>query len=118
AGGGNEDALCQADLAPGAATGKIVACNRGTNGRIERRVRVLQGGAAGMIRTNTSAAVTDLESDNHYLPAIQTQWNGGSIQTFVAGHTNVMATWAQGTASPAQADALASFSSTGPPGDR
>jgi subtilisin family serine protease len=117
AGGGNEDALCQSDLAPGAATGKVVVCNRGTNGRIDKGRRVLQGGAAGMILTNNSAAVTDLESDNHYLPAIQTQWNGGSIQNFVTGHTNVMATWAQGTAQPAQADVMASFSSRGPTGD-
>ena len=66
---------------------------------------------------NQSAAVTDLESDNHYLPAIHTQWNGGSLQAFVTGHTNVMATWAQGTASRAQADVMASFSSRGPTGD-
>jgi subtilisin family serine protease len=117
AGGGLEDALCQSDLAPGAATGKVVVCNRGTNGRIDKGRRVLAGGAAGMILTNNSAAVTDLESDNHYLPAIQTQWNSGSIQTFVGSHTNVMATWAQGTASPAQADVMASFSSRGPLGD-
>ena len=33
------------------------------------------------------------------------------------GHTNVMATWAQGTAQPGQADMMASFSSRGPTGD-
>ena len=117
AGGGNEDALCQSDLAAGAATGKVVVCNRGTNGRIDKGRRVLQGGAAGMILTNNSAAVTDLESDNHYLPAIQTQFNGGSVATFVASHTNVLATWAQGAAQAAQADVMASFSSRGPTGD-
>jgi subtilisin family serine protease len=114
AGGGNEDALCQSDLAAGAATGKIVVCLRGTNCRIDKGRRVLAGGAAGMLLTNQSAAVTDLESDNHYLPAIHTQFNGGSIQTFVTTHTNVMATWAQGTAGPAQPDVMASFSSRGP----
>jgi hypothetical protein len=117
AGGGNEDALCQSDLAAGAATGKVVVCNRGTNGRIDKGRRVLAGGAAGMILTNNSAAVTDLESDNHYLPAIQTQFNSNSVANFVTGHTNVMATWAQGAASPAQADVMASFSSRGPTGD-
>ena len=114
AGGGSEDALCQSDLAAGAATGKVVVCNRGNNGRIDKGRRVLQGGAAGMILTNQSAAVTDLESDNHYLPAIQTQWNSGSIQTFVTTHTNVKATWSQGLAQAAQADVMASFSSRGP----
>ncbi|HTS74458.1 MAG TPA: S8 family serine peptidase [Gaiellaceae bacterium] len=117
AGGGLEDALCQSDLAAGAASGKVVVCNRGNNGRIDKGRRVLQGGAAGMILTNQSAAVTDLESDNHYLPAIQTQWNSGSIQTFVTTHTNVMATWPQGAAQAAQADVMASFSSRGPTGD-
>ena len=112
-----EDALCDMTLAPGTATGKVVVCERGNNGRIDKGRRVLAGGAAGMILYNQSAAVTDLESDNHYLPAIQTQFNGGSIPTFVAGHTNVMATWAQGTAQPAQADVMASFSSRGPLGD-
>jgi hypothetical protein len=70
-----------------------------------------------MILTNQSAAVTDLESDNHYLPAIHTQWNNGAVQTFVTTHTNVLATWAQGTAGPTQADVMASFSSRGPLGD-
>src|SRR5262249_35459126 len=48
AGGGNEDALCQSDLAAGAATGIVVVCSRGNNGRIDKGRRVLQGGAAGM----------------------------------------------------------------------
>jgi hypothetical protein len=117
AGGGSEDALCQSDVAAGAATGKVVVCNRGTNGRIDKGRRVLAGGAAGMILTNNSAAVTDLESDNHYLPAIQTQFNANAVANFVSGHTNVMATWAQGTAQPSQADVMASFSSRGPEGD-
>ena len=112
-----EDALCQSTLAAGTATGKIVVCNRGINGRIDKGRRVLAGGAAGMILYNNSAAVTDLESDNHYLPAIQTQFNSNAVANFVTTHTNVMATWAQGTAQPAQADVMASFSSRGPTGD-
>jgi hypothetical protein len=117
AGGGNEDALCQSDLAPGVATGLVVVCNRGTNGRIDKGRRVLAGGAAGMILTNNSAAVTDLESDNHYLPAIQVQYSSNAVAAFVTGHTGVMGTWAQGSAQPAQADVMASFSSRGPTGD-
>jgi subtilisin family serine protease len=116
AGGGNEDALCQSDLAAGAATGKIVVCSRGNNGRIDKGRRVLAGGAAGMILFNT-AAVTDLETDNHYLPAIHTQFNSNSVANFVNGHTNVMAAWATGVASPTQGDIMASFSSRGPTGD-
>ena len=112
-----ETALCENTLAAGTATGKVVVCSRGNNGRIDKGRRVLAGGAAGMILYNQSAAVTDLESDNHYLPAIQTQFNSNSIATFVSGHTNVMATWAQGTAQSSQPDVMASFSSRGPTGD-
>ena len=112
-----EDAACQSTLAAGTATGKIVVCARGGNGRIDKGRRVLAGGAVGMILYNQSAAVTDLESDNHYLPAIQTQFNADSIRLFVSSHTNVKATWSQGIASPAQADVMASFSSRGPLGD-
>jgi len=115
--GGGENAACSVNAPAGSATGKVVVCARGGNGRIDKGRRVLAGGAAGMILYNQSAEVTDLESDNHYLPAIQTQFNGNSIATFVSGHTNVMATWAQGTASPSQPDVMASFSSRGPTGD-
>ena len=112
-----EDALCQSTLAAGTATGKIVLCERGVNARIDKGFNVFSGGAAGMILYNNSAAVTDLESDNHYLPAIQTQFNSNSIANFVNGHTNVMATWAQGTSQPSPSDVMASFSSRGPLGD-
>jgi hypothetical protein len=115
--GGGETAACAVDAPAGSATGKIVVCARGGNGRIDKGRRVLQGGAAGMILYNQSAGVTDLESDSHYLPAIQTQYLNGAIANFMANNTNVMATWGQGTAGPAQADVMASFSSRGPLGD-
>jgi Subtilase family/PA domain len=112
-----EDPLCQSTLAAGTATGKVVVCERGGNGRVDKGRRVLAGGAAGMILYNQSAGVTDLESDNHYLPAIQTQFDSNAIANFVSSHTNVMATWAQGSATPSQSDVMASFSSRGPDGD-
>jgi Subtilase family/PA domain/Fibronectin type-III domain len=110
-----EDALCQSTLAAGTATGKIVACQRGVNGRIDKGRRVLAGGAVGMILYN--AIKQDQESDNHYLPAIHIDGPSAPFTSFVTGHTNVMATWAQGTAQPGQADMMASFSSRGPLGD-
>ena len=110
-----ENALCQSTLAPGTATGKIVACQRGVNGRIDKGRRVFAGGAVGMILYN--AIKQDQESDNHYLPAIHIDGPSAPFTSFVTGHTNVMATWAQGTAQPGQADMMASFSSRGPLGD-
>ncbi len=112
------DALCNS--APSSGTefsGKVVVCERGTNGRIDKGHNVFLGGGAGMILYNQSAAVTDLESDNHFLPAIQVQYNGDAVATFVSTHSNVMATWAPGTATPSQGDVMASFSSRGPEND-
>ena len=110
-----EDALCQSTLAAGTATGKVVMCQRGVNGRIDKGRRVLAGGAVGMILYN--AIKQDQESDNHYLPAIHVDGPSTALLAFVNGHTNVKATWAQGTAQPGVADMMASFSSRGPLGD-
>jgi subtilisin family serine protease len=110
-----ENALCQSTLAAATATGKIVACQRGVNGRIDKGRRVLAGGAAGMILYNP--VKQDQESDNHYLPAIHIDGPSAPFTTFVTTHTNVRATWAQGVAQPGQADMMAAFSSRGPTGD-
>ncbi|HEY7025860.1 MAG TPA: S8 family serine peptidase [Candidatus Limnocylindrales bacterium] len=110
-------ALC--DSAPSSGSlfsGKIVVCERGNNGRIDKGHNAYLGGAAGFILYNQSAAVTDLESDNHFLPAIQVQYAGNAVANFVANHTNVKATWAAGSAQSAQGDVMASFSSRGPAG--
>ncbi|HEY5519323.1 MAG TPA: S8 family serine peptidase [Candidatus Limnocylindrales bacterium] len=112
------DALCNS--APSSSTefaGKVLVCERGTNARVDKGRNAFLGGATGFILYNQSAGVTDLESDNHYLPAIQTQYQGNAIANFVSSHTNVKATWAPGTATASQGDVMASFSSRGPEGD-
>jgi subtilisin family serine protease len=114
-GSGLEDSRCQSVLAPGAATGKIVACQRGVNARVDKGYNVLQGGAAGMILYN--AVKQDVETDNHWLPAIHVDGPNADLTAFISGHTGVTATWAQGTASPTQGDVMAAFSSRGPLGD-
>jgi subtilisin family serine protease len=110
-----EDALCQSTLAAGTATGKIVMCQRGTNGRIDKGRRVAAGGAAGLLLYN--AIKQDVETDNHYLPAIHVDGPSTALLAFVNGHTNVKAAWATGTASPTTPDVMATFSSRGPLGD-
>ena len=111
-----EDALCQTTLSAGsAAAGKIVLCQRGVNARVDKGYNVAQGGAAGMILYNT--VKQDVETDNHWLPAIHVDGPNTDLLTFVNTHTNVMATFAQGTATPTQADVMAAFSSRGPLGD-
>jgi subtilisin family serine protease len=110
-----EDALCQTQLPAGAALGKVVACRRGVNARVDKGFNVFSGGAAGMILYNPIKQ--DVETDNHWLPSIHLDGPNGDLTTFISTHTNVRATWAQGTAQPGVADMMAAFSSRGPLGD-
>ena len=109
--------LCITPFAPGSLTGKIVVCRRGTNGRINKGLNALQGGAAGMILYNQSAAVTDLETDNHFLPTSHIQFaDGTALVAFLAANTNVKATLTAGESVRDRGDVMASFSSRGGPG--
>ncbi len=109
-----EDQLCQSVLGSGAATGKIVLCMRGTNARVDKGYNVAQGGAAGMVLYNVGNQ--DVETDNHWLPAIHVNGPDTALLNFVNTHTNVMGMFDQGTATPATPDVMATFSSRGPTG--
>ncbi len=111
------DAICNHPATAGQFTGKVVVCMRGTNGRAEKGYNVSQGNAAGMILSNQNAATTDLETDNHWLPAVHVQYESNAVTTFVSGNTNVMAEWSTGVATNVTGDVMASFSSRGPLGD-
>jgi subtilisin family serine protease len=68
-----------------------------------------------MILYNQAANVTDLETDNHYLPTIHLQFNQGEqVLAFLAANTNVQAALTEGQKVTAQGDVMASFSSRGP----
>ncbi|HYI22560.1 MAG TPA: S8 family serine peptidase [Candidatus Limnocylindrales bacterium] len=107
--------LCTAPAAPGIFAGKIVICERGTNARVEKGYNVLQGGAVGMILYNVG--VTDLETDNHYLPTVHVNDAAETINAFVTANPTATATWTTGVASAVPGDVMASFSSRGPLGD-
>ncbi len=105
---------CDNPLAPGSVTGMVVVCKRGNTGRAQKGYNVLQGGAVGMILYNQAANVTDLETDNHFLPATHIQFSDGTqVLAFISGHTNVKATLTVGQKVAAQGDVMASFSSRG-----
>jgi hypothetical protein len=106
--------LCDAPAAAGTFTGKIVACQRGGNGRVEKGFNVLQGGAVGMILYNASLA--DVETDNHWLPAVHLA-DGTAFVAFLGSHSNVTASSTDGESSTGQGDVMASFSSRGPLGN-
>ncbi len=111
------DGLCSTPAAAGTYTGKIVVCKRGLPaGRTEKGFNVLQGGAVGMVLYNNSAAVTDQETDNHWLPASHIQFSQGTaLLGFIAANTGVAATLTAGVKGAAQGDVMASFSSRGGP---
>ena len=110
-----EDALCQARLPAGVATGRVVMCQRGGNDRVDKGFNVLAGSAAGMILYNPIKQ--DVETDNHWLPAVHVDGPSTSLVAFVNTHANVMATWAQSVPTATQGDVMAAFSSRGPQTD-
>ena len=111
---GYADALCREPLPADSVTGQVVLCMRGENARVAKGYNVLQGGAAGMILANPEPM--DVETDNHFLPAIHLEGPNDDIVAFISDHPGVTATWAQGEATVAQGDVMAGFSSRGPIG--
>ncbi|CAN5581173.1 S8 family serine peptidase [soil metagenome] len=107
--------LCLTPFAAGALTGQVVVCERGQNGRVEKGFNAKQGGAAGMILYNPTPS--DVETDNHFLPAIHLEGPNTDLLTFLGAHAGITATWATGQAAPAKGDVMAGFSSRGPIGE-
>jgi uncharacterized repeat protein (TIGR01451 family) len=110
------DELCQHSFEPLSAqvSGKIVACRRGVNARVEKGHNVSLGGAAGMILYNFTLA--DTETDNHWLPTVHLA-DGTSFLAFMAAHPAASAKFTPGKAGSAQGDVMAAFSSRGPSAD-
>ena len=106
--------LCDAPAAPGTLTGKIVACERGVVGRVEKGFNVLQGGAVGMVLYNLPPT-TDVETDNHHLPTVHIV-NGTDLVAFLTANPGATAQFTAGTPANGQGDVMASFSSRGPAG--
>ncbi len=105
--------LCDAPAAAGTLTGKIVACQRGGNARIDKGYNVKQGGAAGMILYNPTLA--DVETDNHWLPATHLA-DGTAFLAFMNTHTDVTGSFTAGAVKQGKGDVMAAFSSRGPGG--
>lgn len=108
------DATCLTPAAAGTFDGKIVVCERGGNGRVEKGYNVLQGGAAGMILYNP--ALADTETDNHWLPAVHLA-DGTDLVAFVDGHTGITGSFTDGKTDTGKGDVMAAFSSRGPGGN-
>jgi subtilisin family serine protease len=103
-------------VAAGTYAGQIVVCRRGVLGRAEKGFNVASGGGVGMILYNNAPSVTDLETDNHYLPASHIQYaQGTALLEFLGAHPDVTATITAGAKGSQQGDVMASFSSRGGP---
>jgi subtilisin family serine protease len=121
--------VCSTPAAAGTFTNKIVVCERGNTaingdatGRVRKGFNVNAGGAAGMILYNP--AIQQLNSDNHFLPAIHiegpktgTTAPAARLLAFLSSHTGVKATWTTGVPTTVRGDVITSFSSRGPLGD-
>ena len=105
--------LCDAPAPSGIFAGKIVACQRGGNARVDKGFNVLQGGAAGMVLYNPTLA--DTETDTHWLPTVHLA-DGTSLLAFTAAHPGLTASFTAGAARDGQGDVMAAFSSRGPGG--
>jgi subtilisin family serine protease len=105
--------LCLTPASPGQFAGKIVACERGENARVDKGYNVVQGGALGMILYNPSLA--DVETDNHWLPTVHLA-DGTQFKQFMTGHSEVTASFTTGQKTNGKADVMAAFSSRGPGG--
>lgn len=111
------DPTCANPFAAGSVAGQIVVCRRGGNGRVNKGFNVLQGGAAGMILYNQAANITDLETDNHFLPTTHIQFGEGqSVLAFLTANPGATGTLSAGETDAQQGDVMASFSSRGGPG--
>jgi subtilisin family serine protease len=113
----NSNNLC-GPFAPGTNfAGKIVVCDRGTYGRVEKGQNVLNAGGGGMVLANDSANGNSLVADAHVLPAVHISYNDGvTLKTWLASDSGHMAA-ISGTSkdlSAANGDVMASFSSRGP----
>jgi hypothetical protein len=105
--------LCRTPAPPGLFTGKIVACERGDNARVDKGYNVVQGGAIGMILYNPT--LSDVETDNHWLPTVHLA-DGTQFTQFMAAHSGVTATFTEGRKASGKGDVMAAFSSRGPRG--
>jgi uncharacterized repeat protein (TIGR01451 family) len=99
---------------PGTFNGEIVACTRGTFGRVEKGANVLAAGAGGYILMDNGAGIV---GDAHVLPGVHIrQEDGATLAAWLAANANPVGTISGYSLSldAANGDILAGFSSRGP----
>ncbi|XVE80618.1 hypothetical protein DITRI_Ditri14bG0153800 [Diplodiscus trichospermus] len=110
--------LCQpGSLDPKKAKGKILACLRGGNGRLDKGKQALLAGAAGMILANSEETGNEVIADPHLLPATHINFtDGATVFAYIKSTKNPTAyiTPVNTELGTKPAPFMASFSSRGP----
>ncbi|XP_038711833.1 subtilisin-like protease SBT5.4 [Tripterygium wilfordii] len=114
-----EDALlCKPDsLDPEKAKGKILACLRGGNARVDKGKQAALAGAVGMILCNDKITGNELIADPHFLPASQLTYKDGlAVFAYINSTSNPSAyiTTPKAATDIKPAPFMAAFSSRGP----
>ena len=102
-------------LDPAKAGGKVVLCDRGVNGRIEKSLAVKEANGIGMVLVNATSATESVNADFHFVPSVHVGFAHRPALKAYAATAGATATVAQGTIVGGVAAPLnASFSSRGP----
>jgi subtilisin family serine protease len=113
--GATNPSLCFSNppsLDPAKVSGKVVACTRGTNARVDKSLAVLNAGGVGMVLVDNGAG---LVAEVHSVPTVHVSAaNGALIKSYAmtAGATAALSAFYNAGAAPAPI--MAGFSSRGP----
>jgi subtilisin family serine protease len=100
-------------LDPAKVTGKIVLCDRGTNGRTDKSLAVKEAGGIGMVLVNTSP--NSLNADIHFVPTVHVDdTNRAALKAYAATASPTAKINQSQTIFNAPAPQTAAFSSRGP----
>lgn len=97
--------------------GKIVACDRGTYGRVEKAENVQAAGGVGYVLMNNAASGNSLSGDVYPIPGVHISYDDGvDLKAWLTGCSDCTAaiSGAIRDIDPAYGDVMASFSSRGP----
>ncbi|MHA3704262.1 S8 family peptidase [Jatrophihabitans sp. YIM 134969] len=108
--------LCIAGtLDPAKTAGKVVVCERGINGRLEKSTEVDRAGGAGMLLVNPTG--NSLDADVHFVPTVHLDVDAYPTVKTYAGRSNATVTFTPGNTTSIPSPAypqVAGFSSRGP----
>ncbi|OIV97353.1 hypothetical protein TanjilG_07105 [Lupinus angustifolius] len=110
--------LCTAgSLDPKLVNGKVMVCDRGSNGRVAKGEIVKKAGGVGMILANTADSGEESIADKHVLPAVAVgKKDGDTIREYVGSDPNptVVLSFGGTVLDVKPAPVVAAFSSRGP----